>query len=369
MKKILYVTTVSLTLNTFLIPHIRYLKEKGYDVQIASNIDVPLLSDFNELGIKHTKVEFSRNPFSIKNIKAYRQIKELYNKEKFDIVHVHTPVASFVTRLSLKSKETKMIYTCHGFHFYEGAPLINWLTYYPLEIIAARWTDTIVVINKEDLDRANKFKLRRDGKIFLMHGVGIEDSRYVIDNFDRDYYRKEIGLEKDDFAILILAELNKNKNHKQAIRAINNLKYDYPNIKLICAGSGPIEEELKNFVKELDLNRNVKFLGFRKDVSELLNSCDCVGLFSYREGLGKCLIEGMIAEKPVIATDTRGPRELINDNENGFLVKLKDEKTLAKKIERLYKEKDLQNKFIKKSRIKVEKYYMKNVLKELQNFY
>ena len=369
MKKILYVTTVSLTLNTFLIPHIRYLKENGYDVQIASNIDVELSNDFKELKVKHTKIDFSRNPFSIKNIKAYKQIRRLYDEGNFDIVHVHTPVASFISRLALKSKPTKIIYTCHGFHFYKGAPLINWFIYYPLEVIAARWTDTIIAINKEDLDRANKFKLRGEGKTFLMHGVGIEESRYIIDSFNRQSYRKKIGLEDDDFAILVLAEINKNKNHMQIIGAINSLKGNYPNIKLVCAGSGPLEEKMKNVVKELGLHNNVKFLGFRKDVSELLSSCDCVGLFSYREGLGKCLIEGMIAEKPIIATNTRGPRELINDKENGFLIELEDEKALANKIEELYKDKKLQMKFVEKSEVKVEKYYMKNVLKELQNFY
>ena len=189
MKKILYVTTVSLTLNTFLIPHIKYLKENGYDVQIASNIDVELSEKLKELGIKHTKIDFSRNPFSIKNIKAYKQINDLYNKERFDIVHVHTPVAAFITRLALKNESIKIIYTCHGFHFYKGASLINWIIYYPIEKLAAKWTDTLVTINKEDFNRAEKFKLRKNGQIKLMHGVGINPDDYIVKEFDKSAYK------------------------------------------------------------------------------------------------------------------------------------------------------------------------------------
>lgn len=367
--KILYVTTVSLTLNSFLIPHIKFLVDSNHEVQIASNIDIELSSEFESRGVRHIKVDFSRNPIKPSNMKAYKQIKRLQKKEKFDVVHVHTPVASFVTRLALRNENIKMIYTAHGFHFYDGAPLINWLIYYPLEKIAARWTDTLVTINSEDLERAKKFKLRKNGNVQLMHGVGINPEDYKLENFDREEYRKTLGLKKEDFVILMLAELNKNKNHMQIIKAMEQLNNKYPNIKLLCAGKGPLDAELKKKVKELGLESKISFLGFRKDVKELLYSCDCVSLMSIREGLGKCLMEAMITEKPMLATNTRGPKELIKNNENGFLVEVGDAKATANSIEGLYINESKGHEFVRTSKQIVSKYYIENVLEEIKGFY
>lgn len=369
MKKVLYVTTVSLTLNTFLIPHIRYLKEKGYDVQIASNIDVELSNIFNELGVNHTKIDFSRNPFSIKNVNAYKQIQRLQKEEKFDVIHVHTPVASFITRAAFKNENIKIIYTCHGFHFYDGAPLINWAIYYPIEKLAARWTDTLVTINKEDFNRAEKFRLRKNGQVKLMHGVGLESEKYYIKELDKSSYRKELGLKDDDFVILILAELNKNKNHIQLINAMKLLNYKYPRIKCLCAGDGPLKEKLEEKSKEFDLDKNIKFLGFRTDVKELINISNCVALFSKREGLGKCLLEGMMAGKPLLATNTRGPRELIENNKNGYLVKVGDYQKTAEYIKNIYLDTVKRNNFSKYSLSKIDKYYLENVLSDIEKYY
>lgn len=366
--KILYVTTVSVTLNTFLIPHIKHLIKNGHEVQIASNIDVELSEEFIKENIVHTKINFSRNPLSLENKKAYKQIKELQDKEKFDVVHVHTPVASFITRLALKNKAIKMIYTCHGFHFYKGAPLINWIVYYPLEKIAAHWTDTLVTINSEDLERAKKFKLRNNGQVKLMHGVGVDPKEYDIGNFNREKYREKLGVDKEDFVLLILAELNKNKNHIQVIKAMEILKDKYPRIKLICAGKGPLEELINSNIKEMGLRKNIKLIGFRKDVNELLHASDAVCLLSKREGLGKCLLEGMITGKSLIATNTRGAKELISHDNNGYLVEIGDYKNTANYIENIYFYQNKREKFKRNSYLKVKKYYLNNVLQEIEEY-
>lgn len=369
MKKILYVTTISSTINTFFIKHIKHLINNNYKVDVACNIDYPISDELIDCSVRVNCINFSRNPLNFCNIKAYKQIKKVININKYDIVHVHTPVAAFVTRLALRKNKVKVVYTAHGFHFYKGAPIINWLIYYPLEKIAARWTDVLVTINNEDFKIANTFNLRGNGNVFLMHGVGIDNEQYTIREFDRNNYRKELGIEKDDFLILVLAELNNNKNHMQLIKSINLIKDKYPNIKVICAGEGPLERSLKDFVKNNNLNDRIKFIGFRKDVKELLYSSDCVGLFSKREGLGKCLLEGMVTNNVIIATRTRGPKEIIKDNENGFLVEVGDYEDTAKKIELLYINKKLRDSFIKKSNKIVEKYLLKNVLKEIEDFY
>lgn len=368
-KKILYVTTVSSTINVFLIPHIKRLLQKGYIVEIACNIDKEISKELIDLNVKLHIIDFSRNPLSKDNLKAYWQIRKLNKKERYDAINVHTPVASFITRTALRKEKLKMIYTCHGFHFFKGGPIFNWIAYYPLERMAAKWTDMIVTINTEDLNRAKSFKLRNNGQVKLMRGVGIDPDKYSLKVFNREEYRRKLGLNKEDFVLLILAELNKNKNHIQIIKAMELLKDKYPNIKVLCAGKGPLEDELRDIVRKMNLENNIKFIGFRNDVKELLHSCDCIGLFSIREGLGKCLLEGMIAEKPLIATNTRGPRELIENNKNGYLLELGDFEVTAKSIEKLYIDKKKYIDFVNISRKKISKYYIDNVLNEVVNFF
>lgn len=370
MKKILYVTTVSSTINAFLVPHIKYLIDQGYKVDVATNITDDINADLINMGVKVFEVDFQRTPISLKNSKAYKQIKEIQNKEQYDIVHVHTPVASFVTRYALrKEKNLKIVYTCHGFHFYKGGSAINWIVFYPLEKIAAKWTDTIVTINSEDYEIAKRFSLRNNGQVSKMHGVGIEKEKYVIENFDKSEYRKKLGLNDDDFVILVLAELNKNKNHIQLIKAMNLLKDKYPNIKAIFAGTGPLEDDIKKQIKENGLEDKISLLGWRNDVKELINSSDLVGLFSKREGLGKCLLEAMICGKCVIATNTRGPRELIEDGKNGFLFEIDDYNKTAISIELIYKDINLRRLYSEQVIMKANNYLLDNVLKQLMRIY
>ena len=370
MKKILYVTTVSSTINAFLVPHIKYLIDQGYKVDVATNITDDINADLINMGVKVFEVDFQRTPISLKNSKAYKQIKEIQNKEQYDIVHVHTPVASFVTRYALrKEKNLKIVYTCHGFHFYKGGSAINWIVFYPLEKIAAKWTDTLVTINSEDYEIAKGFTLRNNGQVFEMHGVGIEKDKYVTENFDKSEYRKKLGLNDDDFVILVLAELNKNKNHIQLIKAMNLLKDKYPNIKAIFAGNGPLEDDVNKQIKENELEDKISLLGWRNDVKELINSSDLVGLFSKREGLGKCLLEAMICGKCVIATNTRGPRELIQQDINGFMFEIDDIKTTSTSIENIYSNLDIRNKFERNVIYIANRYLLDNFLDELNCIY
>ncbi|MPM66839.1 putative glycosyltransferase EpsD [bioreactor metagenome] len=370
MKKILYVATLSRTINAFLIPHIEKLIEDGYEVDCACFVDQEIDKRILDKGCNIFEIPFSRNPLHVKNIKSYKKIKELYYKKKYDIVHVHTPVASFITRLALRNeKNLKMVYTCHGFHFYEGSPMINWVFFYPLEKMAAKWTDCLVTINSEDYKRANKFKLKNNGQIKKMNGVGIEKEKYVIQNFDRDKYRKSLDIDKDDFVILVLAELIKNKNHIQLIKSMNLLKDKYPNIKAVLAGNGPLEEEIKKQIKEYGLKDKISLLGWRDDIKELINLCDLVGLFSKREGLGKCLLEAMVCGKPVIATNTRGPRELIEENVNGFMFEINDIEATANSIEKLYKTSNESQQLEEKISKNANKYLLENVLSQLNSIY
>lgn len=334
--KVLYVTTVSRTINAFLIPHIEMLLEKGYEVHCACSIDKPVSMELQEKGVKIFEVPFSRNPLGIGNIKAYNRLKELQRINSYDIVHVHTPIAAIYGRLlKLKFPNLKTIYTAHGYHFLKCGSKLGWLLYYPIEKIISKFTDVIININKEDYEITSE-KLKPK-KIYLINGVGIDLTQYrKLGEKEFIEKRKELGISKDDFVVLMIAELNKNKNHMQLINAMEILKEKYPNIKAICIGDGHMNESLRQQINTKYLQNNIFMLGYREDVNNLINISDIGILLSYREGLPRNIMEFMACGRKVIATDVRGCRDLIYNESVGTLVNVGDYEGTAKAIEKYY---------------------------------
>ena len=368
MKKILYITTVSRTINAFLVPHIEMLLDKGYVVDCACSIDKQVDQSLVDKGCNIFDIPFTRNPLHPSNMKAFKKLVEIQKENQYDIVHVHTPVAGVYGRLlKLKFPKLKTIYTAHGFHFCKGAPLLNWLIYYPIERIMAKFTDTIITMNSEDFERAKTFKIKNTYKV---NGVGVDLDKYNLDNFDRNEIRKKLNLKEDDFVILMIAEVNKNKNHKQMIDAIEILKNKgIDNIKVLCAGDGVIFDEIKQYIEGKNLQENIHMLGFRTDINELIVSCDIGILMSYREGLPRNIMELMACKKPVIGTNIRGIRDLVQPDINGYIVEVSDLEDTAKKIERLYKNKELLNKVSNNSYKSIQKFSINNVVNQLQEIY
>ncbi|MEE6451430.1 glycosyltransferase family 4 protein [Gottfriedia acidiceleris] len=365
MKRILYITTLSRTINAFLIPHIEKLISEGNIVDCACSVDIEIDKNLTEKGVKVFDIPFTRNPFHLKNLKAFKSLIKINSEFKYDIVHVHTPIAALYGRL-LKAMfpKLKTIYTVHGFHFYKGAPILNWCIYYPIEKMMSNFTDTIITMNSEDYERAQKFNIDNIHKI---HGVGVDFASYNLNLFHKEEIRKKLNLSKDDFVILMIAEVNQNKNHKQMIDAVEILKKKGIHVKVICAGDGPMLESLKNSVKVKELEDHITFLGFRNDINELIIACDMGILLSQREGLPRNIMELMACKKTVIGTNIRGIRDLIEDNKNGFLVPINEPNATADKIELLYKDRVLLERMSLNANRLIKKYDVNQVVNSLVN--
>ena len=338
MKKVLYVTTVSRTVNAFLVPHIQMLLDEGYQVDIATCIDKPIDESLTSRGVKVFNIPFARNPLHPGNIKAFGQLIQIQKKEQYDMVHVHTPVASIFGRLlKLRFPKLKTIYTAHGYHFLKGGPKIGWLLYYPIEKVMAKLTDVTITINQEDYDIT--IKKLKPKKTYLMNGVGLDLTQYkIIPDEQNQKKREKLGLSKDDFVIIMIAELNENKNQIQLIKAMELLKDEYPQIKALLVGEGPMLSQLQQEVKQRGLHEKIQFLGFRRDINELINISDVGILLSYREGLPRNIMELMANGKSVIATNIRGCCDLVCDENIGTLVPVGDEEITAQALEIVYKQ-------------------------------
>ncbi|WHY33856.1 glycosyltransferase family 4 protein [Cytobacillus firmus] len=363
--KILYVTTVSDTMG-FFIPHIKMLLEEGHSVDMACNIGKPIPRELLNMGCKAYNIEFQRSPFKAKNLKAYKKLKRLLQENDYDVVHTHTPVASVFTRFACKSiKKIKVIYTAHGFHFYKGAPIENWLIYFPVEKWLSRYTDVLITINNEDYTRATK--LFNAGKVEYIPGVGIDTKKIVEVVNNEVAKRNELGIPKDAFIILSIGELNKNKNHETVIKTLaqlNNNKIYY----LIC-GQGPLKSYLCNLIKRLGLEDQIKLLGFRQDIAEICMLSDLFVFPSYREGLSVALMEAMSCGLPVVCSNIRGNTDLIENKKGGYLVEPTDINGFAKSIGQIIQRNDLRKSFGFYNKETIEFYDMKNVLNQLRKIY
>ena len=361
MKKILYITTVSGTINAFLVPHIEMLLENGYKVDCATSINIEISKKLTDKGVKVFNIPFNRNPLNISNIKAFKELINIQKENNYDIIHVHTPVASIYGRLlKLRFSKLKTIYTVHGYHFFKGGPKIGWLVYYPIEKIMAKLTDITITINEEDYEITKK-KLR-PGKCYWINGVGIDLNKYKpLSKEKKQQKRDELALKDDDFIVIMIAELNKNKNQIQLIKAIEVLKDEYPNIKAICVGAGPCFDLLQKEINERFLQDNVKLLGFRTDINELINISNIGVLLSYREGLPRNIMEIIANGKNVITTNIRGCKDINCNNNIGKMVNIGDYKQTAKFILEYYNnsEKIEKNNFC-------EKYSIDNINKQLR---
>lgn len=367
-KKVLITATVQSHICQFHKPLVKMLHENGYEVHAAARDNLAekngLKLDFAD---KVYNVPFSRSPVSKNNIKAYKVIKEIIAENDYDIIHCNTPMGGVVTRLAAKKQRKngiKVIYTAHGFHFYKGAPLKNWLFYYPVEWLFSWFTDCIITINTEDYNRAKKHLHAKNSA--YIHGVGVSKERYNTLPLNEDF-KNNLGYADDDFIVLCTGELNKNKNQSELIRAI--AKLNNPQIKAIFAGNGPEAENLKALANELNVSDRVNFVGYRTDLEKFVKISDIVVSMSVREGLGLNIIEAMMCKKPIVAAENRGHKDLVQDGKGGFLVGAHDSGALAEKIEYLNKNKTVRQEFGEFNLDKAKLFECSRVKEELCNIY
>lgn len=364
--KILYISTISNTIDAFLIPHIRALIEDGHQVDLAFNIVRPVNSELIDLGCKIHELPFERSPLSRGNLNAYKGLKKIIKDYDYKLIHTFTPIASFLTRLAWRNeKNIKVVYSAFGFHFFKGAPLKNWIIYYPLERFVSRYTHTIITTNREDYNRAKRsFKAKN---IKYAHGTGLDIERFKDVKVNKAEKLKPLGVSIDDFIVLSVGELNRNKNHETIIRAIDRLKDD--SIKYLICGEGLLEEYLNNLIKKLGLENQVKLLGQRSDVQEIYAVSDVLALPSRREGLGMVSLEAMVTGIPIITSNIHGILDYSIDGVTGFLCDPMDIDCFSKSIKKLKDDPELREKMGENNKTAADDFKLENSLAELALIY
>lgn len=336
MGKRMLITSTDLMMIQFLVPHVINLTEHGYEVEIACSEVGGRMEEIREKLKGYVKkihmVRLVRSPASFTNFKGYQDMKKVISSGNYDMIWTNEPVMGVVTRLAARQSRkrgTKVLYMVHGFHFYKGAPLVNWLVYYPIENFASRFCDEIVTINREDYRRAKRLHAP---KVRYIHGIGIDMTRLHMVG-TRCNIREELGLSKDSFLLLSVGELMPRKNQQVIIKALGKIKDK--NIHYILCGKGEKLKELALLAKKYQLEKQVHFLGYRKDVADIYGQADLLALPSRREGLGLAGLEGMYCGLPLVTSNINGIRDYMEDGKTGFMYKPDDVDGFARGISKM----------------------------------
>ncbi|WP_457389614.1 glycosyltransferase family 4 protein [Vagococcus carniphilus] len=355
----------------FNMENIVILKQLGYEVHVATNFNEPgnisleksdeLKRDLEKLNVKCFQVDFARSPMDFQYfLLAKKQLSKIAENE-YTLVHLHSPVGGIIGRIVFRNKKSKVVYTAHGFHFYEGAPLKNWLIFYPIEKIFSKHTDVLITINKEDyLLAEKKFK---NTKVVAIPGIGVDVDKFNNIDFDDSKYQ-ELGLNKNDYILICIGELNSNKNQNHLLEVTKSLKKTIPEVRLLLVGKGSAEIELKKRIKELNIYDNVKILGYREDIPELIALSDILVSASKREGLPVNIIEGLASSKPIVASNCRGNKDLVINDYNGYLSEINNVDKMVTDIQNIYEKPELKKQFEINSH-KMAFKYDKNVVKDI----
>ncbi len=374
MKKLLYISNIAGKHFSYSFSGSAVLacQQLGMDFHAVANrsgaTPEDLAQDEQLYGIKLYHIDLVRNPFSLQNITAYKQLVSIIKEGQFEYIHCNTPIGGVLGRLAgKKCGVKKVIYQAHGFHFFKGAPLINRLIYHPIEWLLARWTDAIITINQEDFEAAKKLPIREKQAAYFVHGVGMVPEDYQADHNCRQNKRAELGLGENDIALISMGDLIARKDYSTAIDAI--AKANDPRLHYFICGDGPQQNALHQRAKELNIEQQIHFLGYRKDVKELLQASDIFLFTTLQEGLPRSMMEAMASGLPCIATAIRGNTDLITDGKNGLLVPPKDVAGFAEGILRLANDPALCDEMKQQNLNAIKDYDIKRVQKELEAIY
>ncbi|MDD6155533.1 MAG: glycosyltransferase [Lachnospiraceae bacterium] len=356
--------------------NIEILRDMGYVVDVAGNFETgnPIsdkkIDEFKywiEMGNgKWIQIPATRNPLDIRGLfQSVRILIRENKKNKYEFLHCHTPVGSVIGRIAGHNMNIPVVYTAHGFHFFKGAPLKNWMIYYPIEKILSRWTDTLILLNQEDYGIAQKkFHSKR---VEYIPGVGVncEEIRKAV--IDRNAMRKTLGLNQDDFVIISVGELIKRKNQGIIVETLAEISN--PKVKCIICGKGNQKEYLEKLIVKNNLQDRVFLLGFREDIAALCKMSDAFFFPSKQEGLSMAMMEAMAAGMPIIASDIRGNRDLIQDGFGGILVGPDDKQGYVNAVKCLVDNSDIREKMGKNNIVESAKYDRKIIEEKMKKIY
>ena len=368
MKKILIVTSSYQFVRSFLIPHIEYWVRNGWIVDVASDDDGQSIPHVR----RKIDIPVKRTPFHSSNITAIKQLSQHLDNEQYDIINCHTPIGAMIARLAAgkaRRKGAKVVYMAHGYHFYKGAPWLNWMLYYTAEKLLAHKTDAIITINEEDCLNASRYFPEIPRQYYLT-GIGYDESHVGVSNEEvQRRLRAQYNLCEEDFVCIYMARYARHKKQAFLIKALAEAKKHIPNCKLMLLGEGEEMNTCRQLAQELNVADAVIFAGYQPHISGYMHIADVGVSASAMEGLPINIVEEMSIALPILASDIRGHNDLIVDGKNGLLYTLDDKADFVKKLVYLYEHPEERKQMGAMAQMNISKYSAESVVPQLADIF
>lgn len=321
--RLLLVSTVAVTIRHFLRPYADHFRSLGWRVDAAANgmaDDEPGGHPFDSV----FELPLSRSLHDLGGlVRGWRAVARAIRTARPDIVHVHTPIASFLVRLAARlmpeSERPSVVYTAHGFHFHAAGGRLPNAIFLLAERLAGRWTDRLIVINDEDEQAARRHRIVAQGRLVRMPGIGLDTTAYApvsVDPAGAGRSSHDLGLPDGDVYFVVIGEFSPNKRQADAIEALAIM--ERRDAGLVLVGSGPLRPQLEALSRDRGVADRVRFTGLISDVPAVLGGATALVATSAREGLSRSVMEALALEVPVIASTARGNRELVGDSGRVF---------------------------------------------------
>ena len=321
-KKVLMLASVASMIDQFNMPNIRLLQSMGYEVHTACNFKQgntcstqriqKLKKELQQMAVHPHQWDCPRDLSSFRDCcRAYQQLLHIISKYPFAWIHCHSPVGGALARMAAHRKNIRIIYTVHGFHFYKGAPLRNWMLYYPAEKLLAYWTDILVTVNLEDYRFAERNL--KAGRVFYIPGIGIDTEKFRTQwqgtKEERMLFYSKYKIPEHAVVLLSVGELSSRKNHRMVMNALSAMRRK--DVYYLICGQGPLREELQRYARRLGVAGRIRMPGYQEDLSLVYQNADIFVFPSIQEGMPAALMEAMAAGLPCVVSDIRGNRELV----------------------------------------------------------
>lgn len=345
-KRLCVISAIDVTFKVLLIAQLKAAMKEGYTVYGVCTRGEKFEWLENE-GVHMKAITIKRRISPFSDLITLWKLFRFFRKERIDIVHTHTPKCSLLGQLAAKLAGVPVVInTVHGFYFHDNMkPLTKWF-YIAMEWTAGKCSTMILSQNPEDIDTAIKLGICNPDKIRIL-GNGVDLAKFNPNGFNENFKaekRKEVGLPVDAVVIGIIGRLVKEKGFLELFEAFKEIIKEHNDVWLMVIG--PEEPEKTDRIsadtfKQYDIENRTIYLGARDDIPELLACCDIYALPSWREGFPRSAIEAAAMGLPIVTTDIRGCRQVVEDGVNGFLTPVHDMEKLKEAIMKLINDKEM----------------------------
>ncbi len=362
--KILFICSTDNMIWQFLIPHINDLLAYGAKVDCVCSKTGFWFDSLKDMGFNMIELKLKRSPVNMTNFKGYQFLKNLQKTENYNLIYCQQPTGGLMGRFIGKKFNIPVIYTAHGFFFFKGNSLIKNFIFKTAERYMAKYTDILLTMNDEDFMASQKFKAKKKYKI---NGIGLDLDKYQIE--DKTNLKEELGIKENEKVILSVSEFIPRKNYKNMLKSISLLVKEREDVKYLMCGTGNQFEEMKDLAEKLGILDYVKFLGYRKDIDKIMKISNIFFHQSFHEGLTMGIMEAMHFSLPVVSSNVRGNKDLIDEGKGGFLTNPEDINSQVKALQKLLDNEALCEEMGRYNHEKVKDYSLSKVRMQLQKIY